>query len=558
VSIKTKIYRGPFQAVFKANYNASDKESLSTNTIDFESYDIELVGEKKYSIESIKTINGINTEKFIPGGVSRHSSVLNVETLYPKEENLKFNPINKNWSSLVIHNPEIPKESITIKEDGVFYGIIKGEAFHFERIVIPKANTKKEIKDEIKPVSVMKSKEAQEKPCFDRDSCFGEDGYLSTSRPMFGQNGCFGNRSNGCLYPNSNSCYGSSIGCFNAQPFPCYGSPCFSSCFPGCFGGCYSGCLPGCFQIPLLRFLLNLLGLLGLFYFLFMILTNTFSNETIIPNPIKEDDMEIVEEDIIEDDNEIIEETVIEEIEDTDHQILTVGEGNKVYLTVGDFDLEDKDKVNLFFNDIPIQMDYELINSPQNIELSNLKINQINTLRVEAVSDGLRGVCTPQVYACHICGGSSNCAPTMQLELKSKVENKNIGEITFFIEEQDCLTALLEQDNTLQENLINSYYSISDNIRVKEKMEYWSDSPEKYWNLQNPSKSDIEESLKKYFNSNKKVNYNINGIKRINSKQLQVKLEVAFDSNNIVDKEFNVIIVFDDENKITSEYQIDK
>ena len=53
MSIKTKIYRGPFQAVFKANYNASDKESLSTNTIDFESYDIELVGEKKYSIESI-------------------------------------------------------------------------------------------------------------------------------------------------------------------------------------------------------------------------------------------------------------------------------------------------------------------------------------------------------------------------------------------------------------------------------------------------------------------------------------------------------------------------
>ena len=89
-------------------------------------------------------------------------------------------------------------------------------------------------------------------------------------------------------------------------------------------------------------------------------------------------------------------------------------------------------------------------------------------------------------------------------------------------------------------------------------MEYWSDSPDKYWNLQNPSKDDIEESLKKYFNSNKKVNYNINGITRINSKQLQVKLEVAFDSNNIVDKEFNVIIVFDDENKITSEYQIDR
>ena len=201
-----------------------------------------------------------------------------------------------------------------------------------------------------------------------------------------------------------------------------------------------------------------------------MILTNAFSNETIIPNPEKEDNIEIVDEDILIEDKELVEETVIEEIEDTDHQILTVGEGNKVYLTVGDFDLEDKDKINLYFNDIPIQMNYELINSPQNIEISNLKINQINTLRVEAVSDGLRGLCTPQVYACHICGGNSNCAPTMQLELRSKVENKNIGEITFFIEEQDCLTALLEQDNTYQENLINSYFSIIDKIIIKENI----------------------------------------------------------------------------------------
>jgi len=288
-----------------------------------------------------------------------------------------------------------------------------------------------------------------------------------------------------------------------------------------------------------------------------MILTNAFSNETIIPNPEKEDNIEIVDEDILIEDKELVEETVIEEIEDTDHQILTVGEGNKVYLTVGDFDLEDKDKINLYFNDIPIQMNYELINSPQNIEISNLKINQINTLRVEAVSDGLRGLCTPQVYACHICGGNSNCAPTMQLELRSKIENKNIGEITFFIEEQDCLTALLEQDNTYQENLINSYFSISDNIRIKEKMKYWSNNPDRYWNLNDPSKEDIEDSLKKYFNANKKIKYKINGIERIDRQKLQVKLAVIIDSRGNIDQDFTVIFVFDKENKITSEYQID-
>ena len=553
--IETKIFKGHFEATFKGKINSNDKEILFPSSVDFDSYDIELIGDKKFILKSIESIKGINTEKFLSGTISRHSNILNVETHYPKEENLKFNPINKNWSSIVIHNPDIPGESITLKEDGVFYGIIKGEAFHFERVITQKKTTKSlaqtEIENEIKPSSLIKSKEVKEK------TCFGENGYLSTSRPIFAENGCFANRSNSCFNPNSNSCYGSSIGCFNAQPFPCFGSPCFSSCFPGCFGGCYSGCLPGCFQIPLLRFFLNLLGLLGLLYFLFMILTNAFSNETIIPNPEKEDNIEIVDEDILIEDKELVEETVIEEIEDTDHQILTVGEGNKVYLTVGDFDLEDKDKINLYFNDIPIQMNYELINSPQNIEISNLKIDQINTLRVEAVSDGLRGLCTPQVYACHICGGNSNCAPTMQLELRSKIENKNIGEITFFIEEQDCLTALLEQDNTYQENLINSYFSISDNIRIKEKMKYWSNNPDRYWNLNDPSKEDIEDSLKKYFNANKKIKYKINGIERIDRQKLQVKLAVIIDSRGNIDQDFTVIFVFDKENKITSEYQID-
>ena len=145
----------------------------------------------------------------------------------------------------------------------------------------------------------------------------------------------------------------------------------------------------------------------------------------------------------------------------------------------------------------------------------------------------------------------------MQLELRSKVENKNIGEITFFIEEQDCLTALLEQDNTYQENLINSYFSISDNIRIKEKMKYWSNNPDRYWNLNDPSKEDIEYSLKKYFNTNKKIKYKINGIERIDKQKLQVKLSVIIDSSGNIDQDFTVIFVFDKENKITSEYQID-
>ena len=155
-------------------------------------------------------------------------------------------------------------------------------------------------------------------------------------------------------------------------------------------------------------------------------------------DPLSDDNVEIVEEDLEEDiiesppvEDEIVDEKIIEPIEDTEHQILNVGEGNKVYLTVGDFDVQDKDIVNVYFNDVPIQLDYELVSTPQNIELSNLKINQLNTLRVEAVSNGDKGVCTPQVYACHICGGNSNCAPTMQLELKSNVEDKKFEKLLF-------------------------------------------------------------------------------------------------------------------------------
>ena len=558
MSIKTKIYRGPFQAVFKANYNASDKEKLHTNSIDFESYDIELVGEKKYTIESIRTINGINTEKFTPGIVSRHSSVKNVETLYPKEENLRFNPINKNWSSIVIHKPEIPRDSITNNEDGVFYGIIKGEAFHFERIHSLVA--KKTIKEEklITPVSIIKSNIVEDKPCFDRNTCFGDDGYLSPSKPMFASNGCFSNNGNSCFYPSTNSCYGSYIGCFNAPPFPCYSSPCFSGCFPGCFGGCFNGCLPGCFQFPLFRLLLNLLGLLGLLYLLFLLLSNLNSNEVFNPNPdpIPEDDIEVVEETIIEEEEEV-EEVVIEEIEDSEHQVLTVGEGNKIYLTVGDFDLQDKDVVNIYFNDVLIEMDYELIKSPQQIEISDLRINQINTLRVEAVSDGDRGVCTPQVYACHICGGGSNCAPTMQLELKAKIQNENVGEITFFIEEQDCLSALLDDNATFKESLIMSYYNIDNTIRLKEKMNYWSENPKRYWNIESPKLSEIEKTLFDYFSVNKNLKYTINNIEKIESNTRQVSLSLNYQNNGSnKTQDFIILIEFDENNKIIAEYEI--
>lgn len=558
MSIKTKIYRGPFKAVFKANYNASDKDKLYAHALDFESYDIELVGDKIYTIESIKTINGINTERFTSGIVSRHSSVQNVETLYPQGENQKFNPINKDWSSIIIHNPEIPRDSISINENGVLYGIIKGEAFHFERIHTP--STKKRIKDEksVIPLSVIKSDVVEDKPCFDRNTCFGDDGYLSPSKPMFANNGCFSNNGNSCFYPSPNSCYGSSMGCFNAPPFPCYSLPCFSGCFPGCFGGCFNGCLPGCFYFPLIRLLLNLLGLLGLLYLFFLLFSNLNSNEVLNPNPdpITEDDVEVVEETIFEEDEEI-EEIVIEEIEDSEHQVLTVGEGNKVYLTVGDFDLQDNDVVNIYFNDVPIQMNYELIKSPQQIEINDLRINQINTLRVEAVSDGGKGVCTPQVYACHICGGGSNCAPTMQLELKAKIENKNVGEITYFIEEQDCLSALLDDNATFKESLIMSYYNIDNTIRLKEKMSYWSENPRRYWNLESPEISEIEKSLFDYFSVNKNLKYSINNIQKIENNIRQVSLSLSYQNNGSLKFQDLIIhIEFDENNKIIAEYEI--
>ena len=560
MAVKTKIHKGYFEAIFKAEINTSDKEKIYPNSIDFNSFDIELVGNKKFIIESIKTVNGINTEKYLGELTSVHTDVNNVETTYPKETSMKFNPINKNWSSLIINNPEIPAESISTEDNNVLYGIIKGEAFHFERIYTHEKvkHKNKVVVSSVRKKSVVKSEIIEEKPCFSRKDLFADDGYLSPTRPVFADNGCFSSGRNGSiLYPQSNSCYGSSVGCFNARPFPCFASPCFGGCFPGCFGGCFSGC----FQLPLLRFLINLLGLLGLLYLLFLLLVGNMNTERIITDndPLSDDNVEIVEEDLEEDiiesppvEDEIVDEKIIEPIEDTEHQILNVGEGNKVYLTVGDFDVQDKDIVNVYFNDVPIQLDYELVSTPQNIELSNLKINQLNTLRVEAVSNGDKGVCTPQVYACHICGGNSNCAPTMQLELKSNVEDKKFGEITFYIKEQDCLNALLENDNTFRESLIYSYFSIDNNIRVKEKIKYWAEKPTKYYGIENPDKNQIESSITSFFKNNKGLSYKVNSISREGEDLFVINLNQEFETKKNLKQ--TILIEFDADNLIIAEY----
>jgi len=445
VPIKTKIYSGQFEGVFKANYNAKDKDRLFSNSIDFDSFDIELVGEKKFIIDDIEEIDGINTDKYTNGLTSKHNAVSNVETHFPQTKNLKYNPVNRDWSTIIITNPLIPRESLTHQDNESFYGVIKGRAYHFERIYIPdpvraKANLENE---STVPTSTIRSSKSSKKDVVNKKTCFGENGCFSTTTPIFEQGGCFSGRRNSCFYPNSNSCFGSTLGCFNAPPFPCYSMPCFSGCFPGIIGGCF----PSCFQLPLVRMIWNFLGVLGLIYIILLLLCNLRSSEFIEPGPmpIKEDEFEIVEEELLEEN--VIEEEVIDVIEDSEHQVLYVGEGNKVYLTVGDFDVQDHDMVNLYFNDVPIQLNYELIKSPQEIELSDIRLNQINTLRVEAISDGDKGVCTPQVFACHICGGESSCAPTTQIGLESGVENKNVGLITFYIEEQDCLDKLIESSD---------------------------------------------------------------------------------------------------------------
>ena len=430
---KSKIYKGFFEGFFKAklsnNLNKVANKLPISSELEF--FDVQLIDDKKYTITSIQNKNNLLTYDSLKELKSSHFNVQNVETHFSKNLNQKINPINKNWSSLVIINPEFPTEYLNEKSENVYYGKIEGECIHIENIWVNE-KPKKIKTDKLETPIKNKSKiinTIDEKGCF--DDMYGKDGILSTVTPISKREWFSKLNSSSLLYPKSNSCYGSSLSCFNANP------PCFNTCFSGCFPGCFSGCFPGCINSPLIRALFNILGILGLIYLLFWLLNNLSLSSSLIPNLEPVEETELILEDIP------IEEEIIEEINDTDTQSFKTGSGNKIYITLGDFDQEDGDVVDIYFNNIFLEENYELTSTPFSFELSNIILNDINTVRLEAKSDGEAGVCTPQIYASNSCQFNLDDEPKiMQLGLVSSNEKQKYGEIYFFIEEGDCLENL--------------------------------------------------------------------------------------------------------------------
>ena len=102
-----------------------------------------------------------------------------------------------------------------------------------------------------------------------------------------------------------------------------------------------------------------------------------------------------------------------------------------------------------------------------------------------------------------------------------------------------------------------SYYNIDNTIRLKEKMTYWSENPKRYWNIESPKLSEIEKSLFDYFSANKNLKYAINNIEKIESNTRQVNLSLNYQNNGSKrTQDFIIIIEFDKNNKIISEYEI--
>jgi len=413
MAYKITIHKGYYEGFFKAKLKDLQVPN-KLNEIDF--YDIELIDYKKFQIKEVIDIEESDESKFTSNKFSKHVNIRDVETHY-LTNNEQFNPKNKYWDNLTINNPEFPDGFLSKESDEFYYGKIQGEAVSIEKKPINNPSEEKTIVSNIvKPNTI--SSFHQSKGCY--ESRFDRDGCFSTTRPL--SQGCFSSGcSRGCCFPSNSSCYGCGSGCFNAQPSPCFNTSCF-------------GCFNGCFQIPLLRVLFNLLGILGLLYLLFLLLCNLNLSSSLKPTIDPQSDDELIVEEIPVED-----EIILDPIEDSDTQSLNTGTGNKIYLTVGDFDWEDNDRVNLYFNDNLLASNYELVSDPLQIELSSLLVNQINTLRIEALSNGDLGSCTPILFACSVCGGEDDCQPAMQLELRAEDPKRKFGEIYFFVEENDCL-----------------------------------------------------------------------------------------------------------------------
>lgn len=458
MSYKIHVTSGKFASAFKAKKN-SNSEAFDTFSQKNEFHEIELTGDKKFNITETDVVyeirefnNLINCPKIIV------ENTQNVETKYLAKKRVFPNPQNKDYKLLTILNPIFENISTDEKNPLYIYGFFRGECLLYKKVWTPVKTKskipKKELKTSTSPVIKSEISTVDDRACFNGEerqkSCFN-NGLLSGKKACFDssygqQNGlmskpCFRN----ILYPGQTGCYSNTVGCLSGPQAAGAYSPCFSGCFrsgcfnSGCFGNsCFgSGLLNPCFNSPILRAIFNLFGLLTLFVILAYLLCNIGGSVVSIPNfeDITETDQTKI---IVPDSLMINQEKVVNPIKES--EIIDIGSTDRVFLYVGDFEDEDKDTVNLFFNDELIASNLELQNNLRQFELTDVVPKHINTLRVEAVSNGYGPPCTTFYYVCKNCFGEEDCFDKYKINLMAgKDDKKRTGEIYFYINELDCV-----------------------------------------------------------------------------------------------------------------------
>jgi hypothetical protein len=458
MSYKIHVTSGKFTSAFKAKRN-SNSGAFDTFSQKNEFHEIELTGDRKFNITETDVVyeirefnNLINCPKIIV------KNTQNVETKYPAKKRVFPNPQNKDYKLLTILNPIFENISTDEKNTLYIYGFFKGECLLYKKVWTPVKTKskiqKKELKTSTNPVIKSEISTVEDRACFNggerQKSCFN-NGLLSGTRSCFHssygmQHGlmskpCFRNT----LYPRNEGCYSNAIGCFSGPQIAGAPSPCFSSCFGqgcfnfGCFGnGCFSsGFTNPCFNSPILRAILNLFGLLSLFLILAYLICNLGGSVVSLPN-IKEIKVTKQTQIIVPDSLMVHKEKVVNPIKES--EIIDIGSTDRVFLFVGDFEDEDEDIVNLYFNDELIASNLKLQNNLKQFELTDVIPKHINTLRVEAVSNGTGPPCTTSYYVCKNCFGEQECFDKYEIPLLAgKEESKRTGEIYFYINELDCV-----------------------------------------------------------------------------------------------------------------------
>lgn len=239
------------------------------------------------------------------------------------------------------------------------------------------------------------------------------------------------------LFQDRTSCFSHSSGCWS-RSFPWSSSACFNPYSLGAFGatGCFGapilpGCamMPGCFSLPIIRLFWNLLSLLGLLALLVSFICN-IQQWRATSGDHEEQQRHQDEEFLTDDDQKVSYDERGYKVKDYDGMSL---KGNLLF-TIADHKDIDGDIVDVYVDDLPLELGLELTEEPYRITSTNLKPGELNTLKVYPVSVG-RGslkVCTARMTIYEECTGIES--PPFKMILKPG----EVGQYVMFVQSTSC------------------------------------------------------------------------------------------------------------------------